>query len=90
MANTLSARKRAKQATNHRQHNAALRSRFRTFIKAVLKAVDDGDVAEAQKAFRAASSALDASAGKNLIHKNKAANYKRRLNRRIHQLVAAK
>ncbi|WP_196801933.1 30S ribosomal protein S20, partial [Thioalkalivibrio sp. ALE19] len=36
MANIASARKRARQSMKNRAHNMALRSRFRTYMKAVL------------------------------------------------------
>ena len=40
MANTIQAKKRARQAEAHRQRNSALRSMLRTHIKKVLKAVE--------------------------------------------------
>ncbi|HET8698652.1 MAG TPA: 30S ribosomal protein S20, partial [Gammaproteobacteria bacterium] len=45
MANIQSAKKRARQAVKRRAHNVALRSRVRTAIKRVLKAVQSGDKA---------------------------------------------
>ena len=43
MANTPSAKKRAKQAEKRRSHNASLRSMVRTYIKNVVKAIDAKD-----------------------------------------------
>ena len=43
MANSAQARKRARQAVKARALNMSLRSRLRTAIKAVRKAVDGGD-----------------------------------------------
>ena len=83
MANSASARKRARQAEAHRLHNMALRSRMRTFVKKVLKAVNTGDKAAAQTAFKEAMPVIDSSVNKGMIHKNKAARYKSRLNARI-------
>lgn len=40
MANSPSAKKRAKQAEKRRSHNASLRSMVRTYIKNVVKAID--------------------------------------------------
>lgn len=83
MANTASARKRARQAEKRRQHNAALRSRFRTYVKKVLKAIESGDREAAQAAYKEAVPVIDSIADKGLIHKNKAARHKSRLNARI-------
>ncbi len=44
MANTPSAKKRAKQAEKRRSHNASLRSMVRTYIKNVVKAIDAKDL----------------------------------------------
>lgn len=87
MANIASAKKRAIQSEKHRAHNAALRSRLRTYIKKVLLAVQSGDAAQAQEAFRAAVPIIDSSVNKGLIHKNKAARSKSRLNARVKALV---
>ena len=83
MANIASARKRARQAEKNRQHNMALRSRFRTSVKKVLKAVQAGDQEAAQAAFRDAVPVIDGTANKGLIHRNKAARHKSRLNARV-------
>ena len=45
MANIASSRKRARQAVERNLHNASLRSRLRTAIKSVRKAVLAGDKA---------------------------------------------
>ena len=87
MANIASAKKRAIQSEKHRTHNAALRSRLRTFIKKVILAVDAGNLEEAQTAFRAAVPIIDSSVNKGLIHRNKAARSKSRLNARVKALA---
>ena len=86
MANTAQARKRARQAEKNRQLNASQRSTMRTYVKKILNAVSDGNKAEAEAAFKAAAPLLDSTARKGLIHKNKAALYKSRLNARIRAL----
>ena len=43
MANTVSARKRARQSEKQRQHNASLRSELRTAVKNARKAIEAGD-----------------------------------------------
>ncbi|OOG24927.1 30S ribosomal protein S20 [Thioalkalivibrio denitrificans] len=86
MANIASARKRARQAEKNRQHNMALRSRFRTAVKKVLKAVQAGDKDAAREALKAAEPVIDTTATKGLIHRNKAARHKSRLNARVKAL----
>lgn len=83
MANTPQAAKRARQAERRRQQNAGLRSRMRTHVKAVLKAVARGDKASAEAAYKAAVPVIDSTADKDLFHKNQAARTKSRLNARI-------
>lgn len=83
MANSPQALKRAKQAEKNRQHNAAMRSAMRTKVKNVLAAIESGDQAAANAAFRVAQSSLDGMARKGIIHKNKAARTKSRINARI-------
>lgn len=56
---------------------------FRTFIKKVLAAVEAGDKEQAQVAYQNAVEVIDKTASKGLIHKNKAARHKSRLNARI-------
>ena len=86
MANTAQARKRARQAENHRQLNASQRSNMRTSIKKVLKTIEAGDRDAAKKAYDEAVPAIDKAAGKGLIHANKAARHKSRLNQHIRNL----
>ena len=86
MANSLSARKRARQAEKHRLRNASQRSRVRTSIKKVLAAIESGDKAAAEAAYKAAVPAIDRSVSKGLMHRNKAARHKSRLNRHIRAL----
>ena len=79
MANTIQARKRARQSIKRRAHNVSLRSRLRTAIKSVRKAVAAGDKAAAQNVFKEAMGTIDSVADKKIIHKNAAARYKSRL-----------
>ena len=79
MANIASAKKRARQSEVRRLHNASLRSRMRTAVKRVRKAVADGDKEAAQRELRSAASMLDSTAGKGIVHKNMAARNKSRL-----------
>ena len=86
MANIASAKKRARQAAKRRLHNNSRRSMLRTYIRKVLDSIDSGDKAAATTAYQAAVPIIDRMANKGLIHKNKAARHKRRLNARIRAL----
>ena len=83
MANSPSAKKRARQAENRRQHNASLRSMVRTYIKKVQKAIDSGDQAAANEAFKVAQPIIDSSVNKGIFKKSAVARTKSRLNARI-------
>ena len=83
MANIQSAKKRARQAVKRRAHNVALRSRVRTAIKRVLKAVEAGDKAAAKATFAAVVPEIDRMAGKGILRKNRAAHYKSQLNAKL-------
>lgn len=86
MANSAQARKRARQAENNRQQNSARRSNMRTQLKKVVKAVAAGDKEAARAAYENAGSVLDRMANIGLIHRNKAARHKSRLNAQIKAL----
>ena len=83
MANSSQARKRARQSEVRRLQNGSARAMMRTKVKKVVKAIDAGDRTAAEAAYKAAAPALDRVAEKDLIHKNKAARHKSRLNARI-------
>lgn len=89
MANTVQARKRARQNDKQRAHNASLRSTLRTAVKHVRKAIALGDKTAAQTVFQASVSVIDRIADKRIIHKNKAARQKSRLSAQIKALSAA-
>ncbi|BFM09003.1 30S ribosomal protein S20 [Halioxenophilus aromaticivorans] len=88
MANSPQARKRARQNDKARHHNASLRSMVRTYIKKVNAAIAAGDVESAKAAYTAAVPVIDRIADKGIIHKNKAARHKSRLNAQIKALAA--
>jgi len=79
MANTKQARKRAEQSTTRNAHNTAQRSRVRTAVKSVRKAIAAGDKKAATDVFRKATGVIDSIADKKVIHKNTAARNKSRL-----------
>ena len=59
---------------------------IRTFLKKILVAVEAGDKNQAQEAYKNAVAIIDKTANKGLIHKNKAARYKSRLNTRVRSM----
>ena len=86
MANTAQARKRVRQADKARARNASQKSNFRTSIKRVLKSLSEKDKDKSNVHLKEAVSVMDKLVMKGLIHKNKAARHKSRLNRQIQKL----
>jgi len=89
MANTKSAAKRARQNEKRRLRNRAQRSAMRTAIKKTLKAIEAGDLAQAQTLFRQAQSLIARAGRKRLIHPRQAARRIARLNAKLKQLALA-
>ena len=87
MANSAQARKRARQAEKRRRHNASQRSMYRTYLKKVDAAIGAGDRDAAQTAFTSVVPILDKMVNKGILHKNKAARHKSRLNAKIKALA---
>jgi small subunit ribosomal protein S20 len=88
VANSPQAKKRARQSEKRRNHNASLRSMVRTTIKKVNAAISAGNFEEAQAAYTSAVPVIDRMADKGIIHKNKAARHKSRLNTQVKALSA--
>jgi small subunit ribosomal protein S20 len=84
-----SGRKRARQDVKLNVANTSLRSKYRTFVKNVEKAVLTGDKDKATEAFAKMQSVVDAVADKGIFHKNKAARDKSRLSAKVKALVTA-
>ncbi|BDD92947.1 30S ribosomal protein S20 [Pandoraea sp. XJJ-1] len=89
MANTAQARKRARQTVKINAHNSALRSRLRTAVKAVRKAIAAGDPTAAKEVLRKSAKTIDIIADKKIVHKNTAARQKSRLSAAIKAMSAA-
>ena len=83
-----SGRKRARQDVDLNAQNTALRSRFRTVIKNVQKAVAGGDKVKATELFKGAQVVIDSVADKGIFHKNKAARHKSRLSAKLKGMSA--
>ena len=86
MANTPQAKKRVRQAVKARTRNAAQKSNFRSSIKKVLKSLAEKNKDQSNANFKEAMSIMDKLVIKGLIHKNKAARHKSRLNKHIQKL----
>ena len=80
--------KRVRQDVKLNAANTALRSRFRTVVKNVQKAVTAGDKVKAADLFKNAQAVIDSVADKGIFHKNKAARHKSRLSAKIKALAA--
>lgn len=87
MANTSQSKKRARQAIKRRARKVGMGSMYRTFIKRVVSAIEAGDKATAETAFKEAVPVIDKMCSKGLVHANKAARQKSRMNSRIRALA---
>jgi len=87
LANSPQAKKRARQAIKRRARNVGMGSMYRTFVKKVVYAIESGDKANAEAAFKAAVPVIDKMCNKGLVHANKAARHKSRLNSRIRAMA---
>ena len=84
-----SGRKRARQNIKLNAANTSLRSKYRTAIKNVEKAVAAGDKTKATELFAKAQSVLDTIADKGIFHKNKAARDKSRIAAKVKAMALA-
>ena len=82
MANSKSADKRARQNKKRYELKHAQRSMVRTEVKATVKAVEEKDK-KASEVLKTAQSTVDKMASKGVIHKNKAARLKSRMNKQV-------
>lgn len=83
MANIKSQIKRNRQNELRRQRNKSARSTLKTKVKGLEAAIESGDAVAAEAAYKDVARSLDKAASKGVIHKNKAANQKSRLARRL-------
>lgn len=86
MAHTTSAKKRIRQTERRTLRNRTRKSRIRTFVRRVEEAIESGDKATAQAAFKAAMPELHRGVTKGVLHKNTAARKLSRLSTRIKSL----
>ena len=88
MANSAGSKKRARQAVVRRSRNVSLRSMVRTSIKKVQTGIDANSYDDAQAALTNAMPYIDKMVNKGILHKNKAARTKSRLNAAVLALKA--
>src|SRR5659263_427392 len=84
-----SGRKPVRQDVTLPAANTSRRSKYRTAVKNVEKAVLTGDKAKATELFAKAQSIVDTVADKGIFHKNKAARDKSRLSAKVKALALA-
>ncbi|MEO8250378.1 MAG: 30S ribosomal protein S20 [Burkholderiales bacterium] len=84
-----SGRKRVRQDIKINAANTSLRSKYRTSVKNVEKAVAAGNKEKATALFATMQSVVDTIADKGIFHKNKAARDKSRLSTRVKALMTA-
>ena len=84
-----SGRKRVRQDLKLNAANTSLRSKYRTAVKNVEKAVLAGDKDKATSAFALMQSVVDSVADKGIFHKNKASRDKSRLSSKVKTLAQA-
>jgi len=83
MPNTASANKRLRQNVTRRDRNRAIKSALRSQLRKVREAVQAGNVEQAEADFTVAAQRLDRAGQRNIIHRNKAARTKSRLQKMI-------
>lgn len=90
MAQSLQAKKRAKQNVKSRTTNRARKSRVKTQIKHFEAAMDSGDVEAVTEQLRLVTKKLDKTASTSTMHKKTASRKKSRLARQLNDLKAKK
>lgn len=83
MPNSKSAKKRLRQDAVRRLRNRMVKSAMRNQLRKVREAATAGDIEKAQEEYRDAAKKLDRAGARNIIHPNKAARTKSRLQQLI-------
>lgn len=87
VANIKSAKKRALKNEEQRKCNSSLKSKYKTYLKKVEVAIAASKKNEAMDSLKNLIPILDKISSKRVIHKNKAARYKSRLNNKIKNMI---
>ncbi len=90
MAQSLQAKKRAKQNIKSRTTNRARKSQIKTHIKHFETAVSNDDVDAASEQYKLVARKLDKTASTSTMHKKTAARKKSRLAKKLNALKAKK
>jgi len=90
MPTTKSAGKRLRQSVDRQKRNRTVKSSVKTQIRKVREAADAGDVTKAEAEFREAAKKLDRAGARGVVHPNKAARTKSRLQHLIKKTKQAK
>ena len=85
MANIKSAQKRIETTKRDTERNKAKKSEIKTYIKKFDKAIEAGDVDQAQELFKNVDKKMKQAEAKNIIHKNKVAKTTSRLQKAINE-----
>jgi small subunit ribosomal protein S20 len=88
VANTPSAKKRARQAVKRTSVNKSRISRVRTFVRKVEEAIAKGDAEQARMAFAAAEPEMRRGVTKGVLHLNTVSRKISRLARRVKAIAA--
>jgi len=89
MPNIKSSLKRLRTSERRRMRNVTAKSKMKTAIKKVLKAIEVGDQDAAKEALHGAIKVIDKTASKGIIHKNNANRKKSRLTRKVNKIAEA-
>ena len=89
MASHKSALKAHKQSVVNRDANRQSRTRLRSALRSIRKALTDGDAAGVKSSLNDTVSLIDKMAKKGVIHDNAASRYKSRLAKRLSGLASA-
>jgi small subunit ribosomal protein S20 len=90
MPHSRSSRKRVRQSRKHQVQNQSLRSAVKSQEKKLLALIAAGKVEEAQRELPITYKRLDKIAKVHVWHRNRAANHKRKLAKKVHALAAKK
>jgi small subunit ribosomal protein S20 len=83
VASHASALKAHRQNIVHRERNRQLRSKLRGSLRAIRALIDEDDFGKARTELKGTISLIDRMVTKGVIHKNAAARYKSRLQKRV-------
>ena len=86
MPNIKSAKKRVKVTATKTLVNKMFKSSMKTEIKKFYAAVESGDVAAAQEAYKSVTKKIDVAASKGIIHKNAAAHKKSQFTKALNNM----